>query len=78
MFLLFIEDVYLNGICCERIGVEVIYFLGFDIVRSRGKVNGWLFEKWIIGYYFFLKDIIFMWDEFKIVLKLFCFVNNNW
>lgn len=40
VFLLFIEDVYLNGICCERIGVEVIYFLGFDIVRSRGKVNG--------------------------------------
>lgn len=66
---LFIEDVYLNGICRERIGAEAFHLSGFDTARSRGKVNGRSFEKRITGHHFSPKDIILMWDELKTVLK---------
>ena len=61
--LLFIEDVYITGICREQIGAEAIYLPGFDSYKSNGKINGKNFEKRITGHHFSPKDIIQMWDE---------------
>lgn len=66
---LFIEDVYLNGLCREKIGAEAIHLPGFDPARNRGKIDGRVFEKRITGHHFSPRDIILMWNELKTVLK---------
>ena len=61
--LLFIEDVYIAGMCREQIGAEAINLPGFASSKSNGKINGKNFEKRIAGHHFSPQDIIQMWDE---------------
>ncbi|XP_062620645.1 beta-1,3-galactosyltransferase 1-like [Saccostrea cucullata] len=60
---LFIEDVYITGICREAIGAKAVHISGFDSWRSSGKIDGANFRDRITGHHFSPQDIKLMWNE---------------
>ncbi|XP_061194219.1 beta-1,3-galactosyltransferase 5-like [Saccostrea echinata] len=60
---LFIEDVYITGICREAVGAKAVHVSGFDSGRSSGKINGANFQDRITGHHFSPNDIKLMWNE---------------